>query len=85
MEVCVQQACYLQDYCRTVQPGDLQLLLPQHESLAEDNSFFMPPLGFNPTQDEAPETDDGHDTATPADPGHDPVSVQTVNPHYRHM
>lgn len=78
LEECTNHLCYLQDYCRPVQPCDLQLLLPQHESLAEDTSFFMPPLGFNPTQDEAPETDDGHDTSTPADPTLDPASVPTV-------
>lgn len=80
----VQHACYLQDYCRPVQAGDLQLLLPQHDTLSQDTAFFMPPLGFNPTQDEAPETEDGHDAATPTDLGQDQAAVQTVNPHSTH-
>jgi hypothetical protein len=70
----VPSLCYLQEYCRPVQACDLQLLLPQHESLAKDTAFYMPPLGFNPTHDEAPETDDGHD----ADLTQATASVPTV-------
>eukprot|EP00892_Ulva_mutabilis_P011925 jgi/Ulvmu1/9104/UM005_0199.1 len=39
----------MEDYCRTVQPADIQLLLPQFSALHDDPAFLMPPLGFNPT------------------------------------
>lgn len=44
-----QLVSFLQDYCRAVQPTDIQLLLPQFAALDDDPAFSMPPLGFNPT------------------------------------
>lgn len=66
----------VQDYCRPVEGADIQLLLPQHRSFAEDPSFSMPPLGFNPTRDEHLESDEAHEQSQAAeavDPAHAPT------------
>lgn len=76
----VRLLAFVQDYCRAVQPADIQLLLPQFTSLSEDPAFTLPALGCNPThsgQDDEDGRDHPHANGNCTD-GHAHSTVRNV-------